>query len=386
MNKFLRVQRTFIATIALIMLFVTASAFAGGKQETPKKPQGTVQQPAGSTTNTSNANQTPATGVQTPATSSDNVKPDYTLRFATVAGPQDQQTLSMELFAKVVNQISGGKIKVEVFPSGQLADQKTGILSVENGSIDMTSDASPSWFSSLANYPEIGVLETPYLYSSIDEMYRVLLGPVGQQYWKTLEERSGIKVLDVWYLGTRELDLTKKAGPVKTPADLKGIKLRMPNSEAWLDAGRALGANPTPLGFGEVYLALKTGTIDGQENPIPTDASQKFFEVTHYIVLTNHMIGYVTPIINAKLWNSLPQKYQLDIETALHIARYYQNYQTLLNEQTLLAQAVKENGIEVVIPDQKAFMDSAKTYYSQPKFDKMWGQGTYAKLQALGTQ
>ncbi len=386
MNRFLALRRAVVFAIALVMLFVGGTAFAGGKQEAPKTPQGTTQQPAGSKANTPSTTQTPSAGVSAPAATNENVKPDYTLRFATVAGPNDQQTQSMELFAKVVNQISGGKIKVDVFPSGQLADQKTGILSVENGSIDMTSDASPSWFASLADYPQIGVLEAPYLYSSLDEMYRVLLGPVGQQYWKTLEEKSGIKVLDVWYLGTRELDLTKKAGPVKTPADLKGIKLRMPNSEAWLDAGRALGANPTPLGFGEVYLALKTGTIDGQENPIPTDATQKFFEVTHYIVLTNHMIGYVTPIINAKLWNSLPPKYQLDIETAMHIARYYQNYHTLLNEQTLLAQAVKENGIEVVIPDQKAFMENAKKYYSQPKFDKMWGQGTYAKLQALGAQ
>ncbi|HUX14678.1 MAG TPA: DctP family TRAP transporter solute-binding subunit [Spirochaetia bacterium] len=383
MNRFHRFRTAAVISIAALFIVVGAgSVFAGGNQEKTSNGQGNAQQ-----------SNTPAAGTSTPAQSSGGTapavtpasgKPDYTLKFATVAGPKDQQTLAMNLFAKVVNEISGGRIVVQVFPSGQLADQKTEILDVQNGSLDMGSDASPSWFSSLADYPQIGVLESAYLYSSLDEMYRVLLGPVGQQYWNTLEQKSGIKVLDVWYLGTRELDLTKKAGPVKTPADLKGIKLRMPNSDAWLDAGRSLGANPTPLGFGEVYLALKTGTIDGQDNPIPTDATEKFFEVTHYLILTNHMIGYITPIINAKLWNSMPKEDQLYIEKALQIARYYNNYETLLNEDRLLAEAQKQYGIEVVIPDQKAFMEHARQFYSQPKFDKMWGPGVYAKLQALG--
>ena len=216
------------------------------------------------------------------------------------------------------------------------------------------------------------------------EQDEVLLGPVGQKYWNTLEQKAGIKVLDVWYLGTRELDLTKSVGPITTPAQLKGVKLRMPDSKAWLEVGRSLGANPTPLGFGEVYLGLKTGTIEGQDNPIPTDMTQKFFEVTHYLVLTNHMIGYTTPMINAKLWNSMPPKIQLDMKTAMQIARDYNNYQTLLTEQTALAKAEKEYGIQVVIPNQKAFMDHAKAYYSQPQFNKEWGDGVYAKIQALG--
>ena len=194
----------------------------------------------------------------------------YTLRFNTVASPADDQVKAMEKFAEVVKGLSAGKIDVQVFHSGQLGDQKTALLGVMKGSLEMACDASPSWFTDLAAFPEIGALEAAYLYRDIDHMYRVTLGPVGQAYWEALAKRSGMRVLDVWYLGTRELTLTKKAGIVKTPADLKGIKLRMPNTETWLDVGRALGANPTPLGFGEVYMGLKTGTIDGQDNPIPT--------------------------------------------------------------------------------------------------------------------
>jgi tripartite ATP-independent transporter DctP family solute receptor len=307
----------------------------------------------------------------------------YTLRFNTVAAPTQPQTLAMNKFSEVVGKLSGGKIDVKVFHSGQLGDQKTGILGVMRGSLEMTTDASPTWFADLADYPEIGVLEVAYLYRDLDHMYRVLTGPTGQGYWDNLAKKSGIRVLDVWYLGTRELNLTKKAGVVKKPEDLKGIKLRMPNVEAWLDVGRALGANPTPLGFGEVYMALKTGTIDGQDNPLPTDFSAKFYEVTHYIVLTDHMIGYINPIINEKLWQEMPDKYKVYIKKALETARFNMNQTVLEQEALLLGQFEKEFGMEVIIPDKKAFMEHAKQFYSQDKFNKRWGAGMYSKIQAM---
>ncbi len=307
----------------------------------------------------------------------------YTLRFNTVAGPNEPQTIAMKTFGEVVDNLSGGKIKAKVFHSGQLADQKTGILGVMKGSLEMTSDASASWFADLASYPEIGVLEVAYLYRDLDHMYRVLMGPVGQKYWRNLAKRSGIRVLDVWYLGTRQLNLTKKAGVVKHPKDLKGIKLRMPNVEAWLDVGRALGASPTPLGFGEVYMALKTGTIDGQDNPLPTDYSAKFYEVTHYIVLTDHMLGYITPIITEKLWQEMPDKYRVYIKHAIQVARFQMNQIVLGQEASLLGKFQKEFGMEVVIPDKTAFMEHAQKFYSQAKFDKRWGKGMYAKIQSV---
>ncbi|HDN85173.1 MAG TPA: DctP family TRAP transporter solute-binding subunit [Candidatus Aerophobetes bacterium] len=306
----------------------------------------------------------------------------YTLRFNTVAGPNEPQTLAMKKFAEVVGDLSGGKIVVKVFHSGQLGDQKTGLLNVMRGSLEMTSDASPAWFAELCDYPEIGVLETPYVYRDLDHLYRVLTGPIGQKYWDTLAKKSNLRVLDIWYLGTRELNLTKRAGVVRKPEDLKGIKLRMPNTSFWLDVGRALGAEPTPLGFGEVYMALKTGTVEGQDNPLPTDYSAKFCEVTHYIVLTDHMIGYITPVINEKLWESMPEKYRMYIKKAIQVARFYQNERVLEQEATLLGKFVKDYGMEIIIPDKAAFMESAKKFYSQPRFNKIWGEGMYGKIQS----
>jgi TRAP-type C4-dicarboxylate transport system substrate-binding protein len=112
----------------------------------------------------------------------------------------------MQKFAEVVDKLSGGKIMVKIFHSGQLADQKTSLLGVMRGTIDMTMDASASWFADMASYPEIGVLEVAYAYRDLDHMYRVLLGPIGQEYWDNLALKSGLRVLDAWYLGTRELN------------------------------------------------------------------------------------------------------------------------------------------------------------------------------------
>jgi len=111
-----------------------------------------------------------------------------------------------------------------------------------------------------------------------------------QDMFDKLAQKTGLRVLDVWYLGTRQLNLVEKVGPVKRPEDLKGVKLRMPNNKTFLDMGRALGATPTPMAFGEVYMALKTGTIDGQDNPLPTNLAAKFVEVTKYIVLTENSV------------------------------------------------------------------------------------------------
>jgi len=305
----------------------------------------------------------------------------YTLRFNTVAAPTQPQTLAMKKFAEVVDALSGGKIKVEVFHSGQLGDQKTATLAVMRGSLEMTIDTSPAWFAEFASYPEVGIFESAYLFRDLDHAYRVLAGPLGQQYVEEIAKRAGIRPLDLWYLGTRQLNLTKKAGLVRKPEDLKGIKLRMPNVPVWLDVGRALGAEPTPMAFGEVYLGLKTGTIDGQDNPLPTDEAAKFYEVTHYIVLTSHQIGFIMPAINEKLWQSMPEKYRVYIKQALMVARFYMNQMVLEQEATLLGKFEKEYGMEIIIPDKESFMTNASNFYK--KYEKVWGEGMYEKIQSM---
>jgi len=204
-----------------------------------------------------------------------------------------------------------------------------------------------------------------------------------QDMFDKLAQKTGLRVLDVWYLGTRQLNLVEKVGPVKRPEDLKGVKLRMPNNKTFLDMGRALGATPTPMAFGEVYMALKTGTIDGQDNPLPTNLAAKFVEVTKYIVLTDHQIGMICPVINEKLWQSMPEEYRVYIKKAMEVARTFMNYTVLEQEAKLLKLFVEQYNMEIIVPDKAAFIENAKKYYSQPEFDKAWGPGMYEKIQNM---
>ncbi|HEY8542627.1 MAG TPA: sialic acid TRAP transporter substrate-binding protein SiaP [Pseudothermotoga sp.] len=309
--------------------------------------------------------------------------PKYTLRFNTVAAPTQPQVLAMQKFAEIVEQLSNGDIKVEVYHSGQLGDQKTGLLAVMRGDIEMAGDGSPSWFADLGAMPEFGVFEAAYVFKDLDHLYRVMSSKMVQDLFDKLAAKTGLRVLDVWYLGTRELNLVEKVGPVKKPEQLKGVKLRMPNNKTFLDMGKALGANPTPMAFGEVYLALKTGAIDGQDNPLPTDLSAKFVEVTKYIVLTDHQIGMICPVINEKLWKSMPEEYRVYIKKAMEVARAFMNYTVLEQEAKLLKQFVDEYKMEIVVPDKEAFMKYAKEFYSQPEFDKLWGEKMYEKIQGM---
>jgi tripartite ATP-independent transporter DctP family solute receptor len=309
--------------------------------------------------------------------------PKYVLRFNTVAAPTQPQVLAMQKFAEIVEELSNGAIKVEVYHSGQLGDQKTALLAVMRGDLEMAGDGAPSWFADLSAMPEFGVFEAAYVFKDLDHMYRVMTSKMVQDMFDKLAQKTGLRVLDVWYLGTRQLNLVAKVGPVKRPEDLKGVKLRMPNNKTFLDMGRALGATPTPMAFGEVYMALKTGTIDGQDNPLPTDLSAKFVEVTKYIVLTDHQIGMICPVINEKLWQSMPEEYRVYIKKAMEVARAFMNYTVLEQEAKLLKLFVEQYNMEIIVPDKAAFIENAKKFYSQPEFDKTWGPGMYEKIQNM---
>lgn len=299
----------------------------------------------------------------------------YVLKFNTVGGPQQPEVKGMEVFARELEKLSAGKIKVQVFHSGQLGNQQTQITGAMRGTLEMTF-TDPN---SLSRFDRsLGVFGAAYLFRDLDHLYRVMNGPIGSEYFERVAVNNGIRPLGVWYLGTRQLGLRDKA--VRTPAEMRDVKLRMPSSPEWIAMGRALGANPTPMGFGEVYMALKTGVVDGQDNPLPTNEAMKFFEVTKYVVLTSHQIGMLWPSINEKLWKEMPEQYRSWIRTALAAAGQYQNRLVLDEEARLLKVIEKERGITVVRPDIEAFRLNARKIYAD--FQKDWGPGVYEKIQS----
>jgi len=191
-------------------------------------------------------------------------------------------------------------------------------------------------------------------------MTKVMNGEIGQKIFEEVAQKTGLRPLAAFYLGTRELNLVEKVGPVRTPEDMKGVKLRTPASPTWIALGKALGSNPTPMSFGEVYMGLKTGAIEGQDNPLPTDKNAKFYEVTKYIVLTDHVVDSVWPTINEKKWQSLSDIDKLLVQKAIEKARKFCDETNLKAEAELLDFFRSQGLIIVEDPDKEAFAAYAK--------------------------
>lgn len=308
---------------------------------------------------------------QEPAGSADRI----VLKFNTVAGPQQPQVQALNMFRDELGRLSGGTMEVKVFHSGQLGNQQTQLTGMMRGALEMTF-TDPN---TLAQFDKrLGIFGAAYLFRDLAHMRGVMNGPIGIEYFERLALEKGIRPLGVWYLGTRQLNLRDKA--VRTPADMKGVKLRMPNSPQWITMGRALGASPTPLGFSEVYLALKTGVVDGQDNPLPTDKAQKFYEVTKYIVLTGHQMGMVWPTINEGVWSGLNKEQQGWVLEALGRAGRLHDSMVTRGEAALLMEFKNEHGMKIIEPDVEAFRSHARGVYAE--HEEEWGKGMYERIQS----
>jgi len=216
-------------------------------------------------------------------------------------------------------------------------------------------------------------------------MTKTFNGPIGQKIFEEIAQKTGIRPLTAYYLGTRQLNLTAKVGPVTKPEQMKSVKLRVPNSPTWIAMGKALGANPTPMAFGEVYMGLKTGAIDGQDNPLPTDKNAKFYEVTKYIVLTNHVVDSTWPSINEKKWKSLTSQQQAWVLAAANKAREFCDKTNLDNEANIL-DFFRQQGLTVIEnPDREAFAAYAKNSYLTESKDisKSWDMDLYEEIQKI---
>ena len=180
------------------------------------------------------------------------------------------------------------------------------------------------------------------------------------------------------YLGTRQVNL-RETRNVRTPADLKGIKLRMPGTKEWLFLGEALGATATPLAFGEVYLGLKTGTIDGQDNPLPTVRAAKFYEVTKQLVLTNHLVDSIFIAISNKTWNALTPAQKQNVKAAAQAAAQFNN-ENRIKEEGQIVDFFKQQGLQVTTPDLEAFRKSVQDTYAQSDYAKVWPAGLLERI------
>jgi len=242
---------------------------------------------------------------------------------------------------------------------------------------------SAQWLAEFVPY--LSMFGAAYTFQSYDQMAKTFNGPIGKKIFEEVAQKTGVRPLCAFYLGTRQLNLIAKVGPVTKPEQMKGVKLRVPNSPTWIAMGKALGANPTPMAFNEVYMGLKTGAIDGQDNPLPSDKNAKFYEVTKYIVLTNHLVDSVWPTINEKKWKSLTKQQQDWVMQAAVKAGQSCDKTNLENEKQIL-DFFRQQGLTIIEnPDRGAFAAYARNSYLTESKDisKDWDLKLYDEIQKL---
>lgn len=259
-----------------------------------------------------------------------------------------------------------------------LFKQGTELTAMQRGNLDMGALAVFDFYNQV---PEMSIIGTGYLYKDYDHMRRVWASGVLDDLMKTVEAKAKVKVIANPYIGTRHLNL-KGDRKVATPADLAGVKLRMPGGEGWQFLGQALGANPTPMAYTEVYTALQIGAIDAQDNPLPADKSMKFYEVTNQIILTGHFIANNQFTISLSKWNSMSAGQQATVQ------RCATNFESKLDQITLkqeaeLADFFRAEGLKVYEPNKDAFRSHVLGVYRASKFSKDWPAGLLDRINAL---
>ena len=299
------------------------------------------------------------------------------LRISTPAVPDDWHAKMWTVFKDTLEKTAPGEFDVQINLNAALFKQGTEPDAMARGNLELSSISA---FDIAKLVPEFSVFTAGYMVRDPEQQQKIFNGPIGAELFKTVSEKMDVTPLATVYLGTRQLNL-REVRNVRTPADLKGVKLRMPGSKEWLFLGEALGATATPLAFGEVYLGLKTGTIDGQDNPLPSVRAAKFYEVTKQIVLTSHLVDGIFIAISNKSFNALNAAQKQKVTAAAQAAAAYNN-ENRVKEEAQLVEFFKKEGLQVTTPDLDAFRKAVQTTYQNSDYAKVWPKGIVERINA----
>jgi tripartite ATP-independent transporter DctP family solute receptor len=300
------------------------------------------------------------------------------LRISTPAVPDDWHAKMWTVFKDSLDKSAPGEFEVQINLNATLFKQGAESAAMARGNLEL---ATLSAFDIAKFVPEFSVFTAGYMVRDPAQQQKIFQGPIGAEMFKAVAEKMEVTPLATAYLGTRQLNL-REVRSVKTPADLKGVKLRMPGSKEWLFLGEALGATATPLAFGEVYLGLKTGTIDGQDNPLPSVRAAKFYEVTKQIVLTSHLVDSLFIAISNKALAALTPTQRQKVMAAAQAAAQYNN-ENRLKEESQLLEFFRKEGLQVTSPDLDAFHKAVQQRYQNSDYAKAWPAGLVERINAV---
>ncbi|MGK7870064.1 TRAP transporter substrate-binding protein DctP [Falsiroseomonas sp. E2-1-a20] len=296
------------------------------------------------------------------------------IRFAAVFSDQDIRGEAMRGFVTDL----AGQFDVELHLNATLFRQGTELVAIQRNNLEMA-NLAPQDIS--RQIPAWSVMTSAYLFRDAEHMRKTFAGDVGREFNRMARDQLNVHVLGPLYFGTRHVNL-KPRKRISTPADLAGLKLRMPPGEAWQFLGEALGANPTPVAFAELYTALQTGTVDGQDNPLPTSRTMRFHEVTTQFVLTSHLVAYDLLSISARLWDGLTPAQQAAIQAAADKAIEASTRRHLMQEEEMV-NFFRTQGLEVYAPDVAAFRAEAQRRYLASPLSQAWPAGVLDRINAV---
>ena len=273
------------------------------------------------------------------------------------ASPTNPRSEAATFFAEQVAENTESAVTVQVQGAEQLGSDAEMMVSLASGTLDMTANSQGVVSSTV---PEVALFGLPFLFESAEHAYTVVDGPIGDEIAAKAEE-EGFKVLAWWDNGIRHTTTGKT--PINTPEDLAGLKIRTPEDPMTIDIFDALDANPTPMAFNELYLALQQGAVDGQENPIPNIHANALHEVQDHLALTGHKYEVTPLIISTTAWESLSPEQQEAVQTAADEARDMQR--DLMDEQTEELRTELEDSMEITTPELAPFREATAGVYEK---------------------
>ena len=300
------------------------------------------------------------------------------LRISSPAVPEDWHAKMWTVFKDNLEKSTPGEFDVQINLNASLFKQGAESAAMARGNLELSTLSS---FDVAKFVPAFSVFTAGYMVRDPAQQQKIFQGPIGAEMFKLVSEKMDVTPLATAYLGTRQLNL-REVRNVKTPADLKGVKLRMPGSKEWLFLGEALGATATPLAFGEVYLGLKTGTIDGQDNPLPSVRAAKFYEVTKQIVLTSHLVDSLFIAVSNKSLAAMTPAQRQKVTAAAQAAAAYNN-ENRIKEEAQIVEFFRKEGLQITTPDLDAFHKSVQQSYQNSDYAKAWPAGLVERINAV---
>ncbi len=299
-----------------------------------------------------------------------------TLRFGHANIEGEIAAALFDEFAERVAERTDGALRVQVFPNEQLGRENELVQQAKAGAIDIT---APSMASASLLVPALEIPSAPFLWNDWEEAQAIIMSDAMQPVFDELAEEHDLRPLSkVWYWGWR--NFTFGATPVRSPADMQGLRVRVPEQPVWIGMVEAFGAAPTPIPFSDVFSALQQGVVDGQENPIPTIMGRRFFEVQDYVVMSRHMLQNNMMLINKTRFDSLPHDQQLVLlEEAQRVSALNTSIQQRREREML--QAIDEDPGTTVIYDVDRDAFAALMVDAYPTMAERWGADRFAVVQ-----